>query len=538
VNCGIFLQNRLKKPPRTNYNYILLKEKCQMAIVIYARKSVERENSISCETQIEYCKLMIKPNEREEEVVTFIDNGFSGGNMNRDGFQQMMNLVKQDKVKKIIVYKLDRISRSLSDFINILEVLKKHNVEFVSSQESFDTGSVYGEMIVKILIVFAEFERASTIERVTQAYAHRSDMGFYMGGRRPYGFELVPAVIQNIKTKKLEPIPSEIEQLRYIFEVYAQENISLRRLQNLLVAENKLPLDGSSWGTSKLSTLLKNPIYVKSDSDVYDYYDRQGVRIVHDVALFTGEYGAQLYGRTKHNHQASDCSDMKLVLMTHQGIINSDIWLKCQRKLQNNRQITNSYSSGTSWLAGKVICEKCGYTMTTVKGKINKKGEMRRYFNCTGKSHKKICTGPSVTIYTEDMENMLYDCISSKLTELTGSLTNIRQFDTAEINDIKLKIKSIEKSEQQLMDRIMSDGFNDDMLNLANQKASQLKRDRIALNDRIDAIKKRENETVAVIDLSQTWKTADYECKKAVASLMIHQITVSEDGNINVVWNI
>ena len=95
-----------------------------MAIVIYARKSVERENSISCETQIEYCKLMIKPNEREEEVVTFIDNGFSGGNMNRDGFRQMMNLVKQDKVKKIIVYKLDRISRSLSDFINILEVLK------------------------------------------------------------------------------------------------------------------------------------------------------------------------------------------------------------------------------------------------------------------------------------------------------------------------------------------------------------------------------------------------------------------------------
>ena len=64
-------------------------------LALYARKSVERENSISCETQIEYCKMMIRPEERGEKVVTFIDNGFSGGNVNRDGFQKMMRLVRQ-----------------------------------------------------------------------------------------------------------------------------------------------------------------------------------------------------------------------------------------------------------------------------------------------------------------------------------------------------------------------------------------------------------------------------------------------------------
>ena len=84
-------------------------------------------------------------------------------------------------------------------------------------------------MIVKLLMVFAEFERTSIINRVTQAYAHRSEMGFYMGGRQPYGFELVPTVIHNVKTKKLSPIPAEVEQVRYIFEVYAQESVSLRR---------------------------------------------------------------------------------------------------------------------------------------------------------------------------------------------------------------------------------------------------------------------------------------------------------------------
>ncbi|MCH5348242.1 MAG: recombinase family protein, partial [Oscillospiraceae bacterium] len=190
-----------------------------MAIVLYARKSVERENSISCETQLEYCRAMIKPDERDEKVIPIVDNGFSGGNVNRDGFQKMMKLIRKDKVSKVIVYRLDRISRSLPDFVNILQEFREHGVMFISSQESFDTSSPYGDLIVKILMVFAEFERTSAIERVTQAYIHRSEMGFYMGGRQPYGFELVPTVIHNVKTKMLNPILSEIEQVRYIYEV-------------------------------------------------------------------------------------------------------------------------------------------------------------------------------------------------------------------------------------------------------------------------------------------------------------------------------
>ena len=509
-----------------------------MAIVLYARKSVERENSISCETQLEYCRSVIRPNERDEKIITFVDNGFSGGNVNRDGFQKMMKLVRQGKVKKVIVYKLDRISRSLSDFVNILQEFKEHKVEFVSSQESFDTSSPYGEMIVKLLMVFAEFERTSIINRVTQAYAHRSEMGFYMGGRQPYGFELVPTVIHNVKTKKLNPIPAEVEQVRYIFEVYAQENVSLRRLLDILVAEGKQPLNGSSWTTAKLSTLLKNPIYVKADSDVYDYYDRHGVQMVTDVSLFTGEYGAQLYGHTKHDPSSPDWSDMKLVLLTHPGIVDSDIWLRCQRKLEKNRQIGNSVSNPTSWLAGKVICEKCGHTMTTIKGKANKSGEIRRYFNCTGRSHKKTCTGPKVTIYAEDLENMVYECISAKLADLKEMNRTTKRGDTAEVNELKLKIKAIEKSEKQLLDTMLAGGFNDDLLALANQKATQLKRDRLALYERIEDLKSREDETDVVVNLAKSWKTADYKRKKAVAMIMIHKIVISEDGSTKVLWNI
>lgn len=509
-----------------------------MAIILYARKSVERENSISCETQLEYCKSVIKPDERGEKVITFVDNGFSGGNVNRDGFQKMMKMVRQNKVSKVIVYKLDRISRSLADFVNILQEFKAHNVEFVSSQESFDTSSPYGELIVKVLMVFAEFERTSTINRVTQAYAHRSEMGFYMGGRQPYGYELVPAVIHNIKTKKLSPVPSEVEQVRYIFEVYAQENVSLRRLLDILVAENKKPLNGSDWSTAKLSALLKNPIYVRADSDVFDYYERHGVQMITDVSMFTGEYGAQLYGRSKHNPDSADWSDMKLVLLSHFGVVDSLIWLKCQRKLEKNKQIGNSASNRTSWLSGKVVCEKCGHTMTTIKGKINKEGEIRRYFNCTGKSHQRICTGTKVTIYAEDLENMVYDCISEKLSDLKATKHTTAGNNMAELNDLKLRIKAIEKSEKQLLDTMLAGGFNDDLLTLANQKATQLKNDKQVLYERIEELSNRKDETDQVVNLARSWRTADYNCKKNVAMIMIHKILISEDGNAQIIWNI
>lgn len=507
-------------------------------IVIYARKSVERENSISCETQIEYCKSMIKPDERDEKAITIVDNGFSGGNVNRDGFQKMMKLIRQGKVRKVIVYKLDRMSRSLADFVDILQEFKLHDVKFVSSQESFDTSSPYGEMIVKLLAVFAEFERTSIIERVTQAYAHRSEMGFYMGGRQPYGFELVPTVIHGIKTKKLEPFPSQVEQIRYIYEVYAQESVSLRRLLDILIAEGKKPLDGSDWSTAKLSTLLKNPIYVRADSDIFDYYERHGTHMITDVSMFKGEYGAQLYGRSKHKPDNPDWSDMKLVLLTHQGIVDSDIWLKCQRKLEKNKQITNSYSNSTSWLAGKIVCEKCGHHMTTVKGKINKEGEIRRYFNCTGKSHQKICTGTKATIYAKDLENMVYECISEKLADLKDVKRSAKSADYSEINDLKLKLKSVEQSEKQLMDTMLAGGFNSDLLTLANQKATQLKQDRIALQDRIDELKSKSEDASVIVNLSRSWKAADYRRKKEVADIMIDKILIGEDGNTKIIWNI
>ncbi len=508
-----------------------------MAIALYARKSIERENSISCETQLEYCRAMLKPDERSEQVLTFVDNGFSGGNVNRDGFQKMMRKIEQGKITKVLVYRLDRISRSLADFVTILSTFKEYGVEFVSTQEAFDTSSPYGELIVKILAVFAEFERQSIIARVTQAYEHRSEMGFYMGGRRPYGFDLEPVVINHVQTKKLRPIPDEIAQIQYIFDTYAAENVSLGKLLKNLIENGIKPFSGGGWTTAKLSTILKNPIYVMADNRIYEYFQKLGTQIISPPESFDGICGIQLYGKTKHKAGDSDWSDIKAVVMKHEGVIPSAIWIKCQQKLWQNKQIGNAVSNKTSWLGGKIICGRCGRTMTTIKGRTGS-GDIRRYFICTGKSHFKDCKGTNATIYAESLEDMVCKEIANKLDTLKGTKSSERKGLHPELNELRNKLKAVELAEEQIADALIRPEVNADLLAILSQRAAKLKADKTELLLKIDELEHAETDGKTVINFSKQWKTASFEEKRGVCMILINRIVIDENGNAELVWNI
>ena len=151
---------------------------------IYARQSVDKKDSISIESQIEFCKYELKGGNCKE----YTDKGYSGKNTDRPKFQELVRDIKRGLIAKVVVYKLDRISRSILDFANMMELFQQYDVEFVSSTEKFDTSTPMGRAMLNICIVFAQLERETIQKRVTDAYYSRSQRGFKMGGKAPYGF--------------------------------------------------------------------------------------------------------------------------------------------------------------------------------------------------------------------------------------------------------------------------------------------------------------------------------------------------------------
>ena len=506
-----------------------------MAVALYARKSVERENSISCETQLDFCRAMLNPDERKQKIYEFVDNGFSGGNLDRDAFREMMRLVEGGRISKIVVYRLDRISRSLMDFLNILEILKKHNVDFVSSQEPFlNTGSSYGNMLTKLLALFAEFERQSIIERVTQAYESRSERKLYMGGQRPFGFALAETEIHGIQTKMLSPVEGEISAVKYIFENYTVPGVTLRRLMDNLIQNGILPTEGH-WSTAKLSAIIKNPIYVRADNSIYDYFAKNNTKIISDISEFDGIHGVQIYGKTKHT--AEDWSDMKAVVMTHEGVISSDIWLACQKKILNNKRIGTAISNHTSWLGGKIACKRCGRTMTVTKGGKHADGSQTRYFSCTGKQNR-ICKGPNVTIYADSLEEMADTLIYEKLRSLKACRTKVSTDNSAKMNALRNRISEISTAQNKLITLMLNGDVGTDMLTLLNERARAYAEEKRELMEKIEALEDSMKEVTGVVNFADKWKTVGFEEKKAVCQLLIEKIYIDEDGTTEVVWRI
>ena len=331
------------------------------------------------------------------------------------------------------------------------------------------------------------------------------------------------------------PVEEEIQHLKYIFESYAVPGITLRRLMDNLVKNKILPKEGS-WSTGKLSTLLKNPIYVKADNNVYEYLLKNNVNIVSDISEFNGINGLQIYGKAKH--QSDDWSDMKAVIMSHEGIIDSVTWLDCQKKLEKNKQIGNSASNSTSWLGGKIICKSCGRTMTVTKGGKRKDGSQTKYFNCTGKSHNRICKGINKTIYSDSLEDMVYELISEKISSLKGIRKKISTDNTSKINLHKNRISEINKEEEKLVTLIMNENLEKEMIILMNEKAKKLSEEKNDILNKIDLLENEESEIISVINLSKMWKKATYEERKAVCNILINKILITENGNCEVIWNI
>ncbi|NCC16577.1 MAG: recombinase family protein [Clostridia bacterium] len=354
-------------------------------IYIYARQSIDKKDSISIETQIEYAKREVF----DEECRVYQDKGYSGKNTNRPAFEKMMNDMDNEDVSKVVVYRLDRVSRSIVDFADFINSLEAKGVSFVSATEKFDTSNPMGRAMLYIIIVFAQLERETIAERVKDNYYARVKKGAWGGGPAAYGFDLVRTIIDGKKATMYQP-NDQLVNVEKIFELYQQTYTSLADIQRFLISEGISTTKGVNFDSVKLSSVLKNPTYVKADIAIYNYYKSKGAIIANDAEEFDGIHGCILVGKRNANERKyNNVTDHLLAIGTHEGMIDSQTFLACQSKLASNRQIKNTYKGKYSWLTGLVKCGYCGYSFSVRFGTV-KEGRIP-YFACSGRYLHKSC---------------------------------------------------------------------------------------------------------------------------------------------------
>ena len=320
----------------------------RMRSAIYTRKSSEEglEQAFnSLDAQREACAAFILSQKHEGWTVlpTFYDDGgFSGGTMDRPALQRLLGDISAGKVDVVVVYKIDRLTRSLFDFAKIVEAFDARGVSFVSITQQFNTTTSMGRLTLNVLLSFAQFEREVTGERIRDKIAASKKKGMWMGGLPPLGYD--------VQNRKLVVNSEEALTVRYIFRRYVELR-SVRALQAELDAAGirskwRTLASGTPYGGQKLS---RGALYLMLQNRIY-----RG-EITHKGNAYPGE---------------------------HPAIVEKALWDEVQAILAENRvnRATGSDAKQPSLLAGLAF-DETGERLTPTHAV--KKGTRYRYYVST-----------------------------------------------------------------------------------------------------------------------------------------------------------
>jgi site-specific DNA recombinase len=254
---------------------------------VYTRKSTDEgldKAFNSLDAQREACAAYVMSQQHEGWVLLpdfYDDGGFSGGSMDRPALRQLMADIKAGKVDVVVVYKIDRLTRSLADFAKIVDVLDAAEASFVSVTQAFSTTTSMGRLTLNVLLSFAQFEREVGAERIRDKVAASKAKGMWMGGGVPLGYEAVD--------RKLVIIPEEAAVVRDIMQRYlratsiralVEELEQARMLSKLRTSRGGRTSGGHPFKRGALLWLLKNPIYAGEVSHKGKIYPGQHEAIV------------------------------------------------------------------------------------------------------------------------------------------------------------------------------------------------------------------------------------------------------------------
>lgn len=492
---------------------------------IYARQSIEKRDSISIESQIQMCQRAA-----DQGAIIYQDSGFSGKNTNRPEFKRMMDDIKAGKIKRVFCYRIDRISRSIADFGKIWDELSAHNVEFTSISEQFDTATPIGRAMLYIIVVFAQLERETIAQRVTDNYYKRVHAGAWPGGPAPFGYDRVRRAIDGKMQTVLEP-NSDMQYVVKMFEAYAGGAVSL----GALATEMRHELSGDTerqkrtWTNVAIKRILNNPVYACADADLYAYYNALGAQIDNDVQEFDGTRSALLIGyRHADSRLRRDITQQHLILSSTSGIVPAEIFVRAQKNLSKNQQIKNSAGSKYSWLSGLLKCAACGRSMKIQHDtKCNK-----TYYYCSNKYDGAHTCDSRHSERPESVEAYVIQKLTDRIADIAaGGETGIDPEQVSELNQLKLQLIDIQSKQRNLADAISAGGAA--TARLLATEIERLDTESSAISRQIDMLNSKHPGWIpnGFIDVSEL----EFEEKRAIARKLIDRIYVLND-KIDIIW--
>ena len=293
------------------------------------------------------------------------DGGFSGGNMNRPALKELFEDIKAGLIDMVVVYKIDRLSRSLFDFSKIVELFDQYNVSFVSVTQSFNTSNSSGKLMLNILLSFAQFERELSGERIRDKFAASLKKGMWMGGTPPLGY--------TCKDRKLIIEEKEAKVVRFIYNKFLQTE-SYFEIAGILnnaghrTRPRKETPQGKMFEPKAVLRILKNPYY-------------KGC-VVHKKNVYPGE---------------------------HEAIIEESVWNQVQEIFKKHEKPGQKVRKTItpSFLKGLVHCGSCNVLMHQTCS--NKKGLQYRYYTCSNHMKYKSCEASQHTFPAEIMEKRVVE---------------------------------------------------------------------------------------------------------------------------------
>lgn len=354
----------------------------RMKCAIYTRKSTEdglEQEFNSLDAQRESGEAYIKSQAHEGwDCVPdqYDDGGFTGGNMDRPALRRLIADIEAGKVDCVVVYKVDRLSRSLLDFARMLEIFERHRVAFVSVTQQFNTTTSMGRLMLNVLLSFAQFEREIISERTRDKIAAARRKGKWSGGMPLLGYDVDP------RGSKLVVNNEEAARVRTIFELYLEHQSMITTIKEL---------DGRGWSNKRWTTR-------KGTS-------RGGLPFT-KTSLFKLLTNVTYLGKLKYKDEVHDGE--------HAAIVNPELWQRVQSLLQHNGRTggTSVRNQFGAILKGILRCVPCGCAMSPSHS--TRKGTKRyRYYVCTKAQKRGWHNCPSKSIPAPEIERFVVEQIEA-----------------------------------------------------------------------------------------------------------------------------